>query len=270
MTRFQDKIALVTGAAQGIGRAIALKLAQEGAHVVVNDFKEMAVADSVAAEIRSLGRNAVTHQADVSDRDAVRAMFDAAVDQFGRLDIVVSNAATSVRQPVIEADWAGVQRTIEVVQFGAYNVCQMAAQQMVQQELNQKDGSGRSRGKIALIGSIMGEFSAPTSAPYSMSKAALMTFTKTLAAELTEHRINVNIVNPGWIDTPGERNFSTEEDIAAAGPAMPWGRLGLPEDIANAVAFLCSDEADYITGSTLRVDGGYMASMKLPLPVGSL
>jgi len=171
---------------------------------------------------------------------------------------------------VIEADWAGVQRTIEVVQFGAYNVCQMAAQQMVQQELNQKDGSGRSRGKIALIGSIMGEFSAPTSAPYSMSKAALMTFTKTLAAELTEHRINVNIVNPGWIDTPGERNFSTEEDIAAAGPAMPWGRLGLPEDIANAVAFLCSDEADYITGSTLRVDGGYMASMKLPLPVGSL
>jgi len=265
MNRFQDKVALVTGAARGIGKATVLKLAAEGAHVIVNDFGEMAGANQVVSEIEALGRVALAVQADVSDRAATRAMFNAAVDQFGRLDIVVSNAAISVRQPVIEAEWAGVQRTIEVVQHGAYNVCQMAAQQMVQQKI-----IDRSRGKIALIGSIMGEFSAPASAPYSMSKAALMTFTKTLAAELTEQRINVNIVNPGWIDTPGERNFSTEEEIVAAGPTMPWGRLGLPADIANAVAFLCSDDADYITGSTLRVDGGYMASMKLALPMDSL
>lgn len=270
MTRFQNKIALVTGAARGIGRAIALKLAAEGAHIIANDIEEMAVTDSVVAEIRNLGREAFPFQADVTDRAAVRAMFDAAVDQFGRLDIVVSNAAISVRQPVIEADWAGVQRTIEVVQFGTYNVCQLAAQQMVQQELAQQNSASRNRGKIAIIGSIMGEFSAPTSSAYNMSKAALINFTRTLANEMTEHRINVNIVNPGWIDTPGERNFSTEAEIIAAGPAMPWGRLGLSEDIANAVAFLCSDEADYVTGSTLRVDGGYMASLKLPLPVGSL
>lgn len=263
MNRFENKVALVTGAARGIGRGIALKLASEGAKVVVNDLNNMDQAEAVVAEIEAMGSQAIAVQADVSDRQSVADMYSAATAHFGRIDIVVPNAAVSIRQPVIEADWANVQRMIEVIQFGVFHVSQMAAQQMLKQEM-----TGRSRGKIAIIGSIMGEFSAPTSAPYNMSKAAINNFTKTLAAELSSERINVNIVNPGWIDTPGERGFATEEEIAAAGPVMPWGRLGLPEDIANAIAFLCSDEADYITGAALRVDGGYMANLSLPLPLG--
>lgn len=275
MKRFENRVALVTGAARGIGRGIALKLASEGANVVVNDFGNMDAAQAVVTEIQGLGSQAIAISADVSDRDAVAELFKAAIPHFGRLDIVVPNAAVSIRQLVVEADWANVQRMIEVIQFGVFHVCQMAAQQMIKQEMIQQEMpkqaiSERSRGKIAIIGSILGEFSAPTSAPYNMSKAAINNFAKTLAAELSAQRINVNIVNPGWIDTPGERVFSTEEEIAAAGPAMPWGRLGQPEDIANAIAFLCSDEADYITGAALRVDGGYMANLSLSLPVGSL
>lgn len=265
MNRFTGKTALVTGAARGIGRGIALKLASEGANIIVNDLANMDEAKAIASNIESYGSKGIAIEADVSNRSAVQEMFRAAIDHFGSIDIVVPNAAISLRQPVVEADWPNVQRTIEVIQFGVYHVCQLAAQQMVQQEL-----AGRCRGKIAIIGSIMGEFSAPTSAPYNMSKAAINNFAMTLAAELASERINVNVVNPGWIDTPGERAFCTEDEIAAAGPAMPWGRLGIAEDIANAVAFLCSDEADYITGAALRVDGGYMASLKLPLPVGSL
>ena len=97
-----------------------------------------------------------------------------------------------------------------------------------------------------------------------MEKAAINHLARTLANELTPHRINVNVINPGWIDTPGERNFSTEEELQEGGKHIPWGRLGTPEDIAAAAAFLCSDEADYITGSTLRVDGGFVLGMTLP------
>ena len=258
MNRFQDKVALITGAARGIGRGIALQLAREGADIVINDLANMALAEETANEIRALGRQALTWQADVADRAAVSAMMDGVNERFGRLDIAVANAATSVREPTVEADWDNVRRTFEVVQFGTYNLCQMAAQQMIQQPL-----VGTSRGKIVIIASIMGEMSIPNSAPYAMAKAANMSFAQTLAAELTGARINVNVINPGWIDTPGERSFVTDEEIAALGPHMPWGRLGQPEDIAKAAAFLASDDADYITGSTLRVDGGYMARLSL-------
>ncbi len=258
MNRFKDKVALITGAARGIGRGIALHLAAEGANVVINDFANMDLAAATADEIRAMGREAITWQTDVADREAVAAMMAGVVEQFGRLDVAVANAAISIREATVDADWANVRRTIEVVQFGAYHLCQMAARQMIQQPLR-----GTSRGKIVLIASIMGEMSIPTSAPYAMAKAANMSFGRTLAAELTDARINVNVVNPGWIDTPGERAYASDEAIAAAEPRMPWGRLGQPEDIAKAVAFLASDDADYITGATLRVDGGYMAHLTL-------
>ena len=129
----------------------------------------------------------------------------------------------------------------------------------------QQEQCYRSQGKIVIIGSVMQEFAVPTSAPYNMAKAAVNHFARTLAAELTPHRINVNTVNPGWIDTPGERAFATDAEISDADPRMPWGRLGQPEDIANAVAFFASDEADYVTGADLRVDGGYMVNLKFVL-----
>ena len=259
MGRFEGKIALVTGASRGIGRGIALQLATEGADVVVNYRTHPDEAQEVADAITDMGRRALVWQADVADRAAMEAMFAGAVEHFGRLDIAVANAASSVRQPVIEADWATIQRTIEVSQFGVFHACQLAAQQMVAQEPN-----GRSRGKIVVISSVHAELPVPLSAAYNMAKAAINHLTATLAAELTSYHINVNVINPGWIDTPGERKYFSEEQIQAGAQRMPWGRLGTSEDIAHAVAFLASDEADYITGSTLRVDGGYVLGLRIP------
>ena len=257
MQRFEGKVALVTGAARGIGRGVALCLAEEGADIIVNDLPpaEGLGARGTVAEIEALGRRALAYDADISDREQVAGLFAAGLAQFGRIDIVVANAAFSIRQPVIEAQWEHVLRTLEVTQFGVYHTCQAAAQQMVRQ------GGG---GKIVIIGSILGEIPFPSSAAYNMAKAAINHLARTLAAELTAHRINVNVVNPGYIDTPGERKFATEEQIAQAARNLPWGRLGTPRDIGRAVAFLASDDADYITGTALVVDGGYKLAMRLP------
>jgi len=253
--RFEGKVALITGAARGIGRGVALCLAEEGASLIVND---LAPTDGLGArgtvqEVEALGRPALAYDADISDRDQVAALFAAGVAHFGRIDVVVANAAFSIREPVIEARWEHVLRTLEVTQFGVFHTCQAAAQQMVRQ----------GGGKIVIIGSILGEIPFLNSAAYNMAKAAVNHLGRTLAAELAAHRINVNVVNPGYIDTPGERKFATEEQIALAARSLPWGRLGTPRDIGRAVAYLASDDADYITGSALVVDGGYKLAMRL-------
>ncbi len=259
MRRFDGKVALVTGAARGIGKGIALTLAQEGADIILNDLTRHADAEATAAEITALGRRAEIFPADVADRGAMEAMFAAAVAAFGRLDVAVANAGMSIREPVLEAEWEHVRKVIEVVQFGVFHTCQLAVQQMVRQPLN-----GRARGKIVIIGSLHRELPIPESAAYNMAKAAVNHLNGTLAAEMAEQRINVNIINPGWIDTPGERKFATEQEMIEAGERIPWGRLGLPEDIGKAVAFLASDDADYITGSELTIDGGYRSGLRLP------
>ena len=246
-SRLTGKVALITGASRGIGRAIAVRLAAEGADVVVNYRSHGDEAQEVADEIRRWGRRALVWQADVADRDAMSRMFAAAIEQLGGIDIAVANAYFSSRAPVIEAQWENVLRTLEVTQFGAFHTCQMAAQQMVRQ------GRG---GKIVIISSIHEEIAHGSSAPYNMAKAAINHLGRTMAIELAGHHINVNMVNPGWIDTPGERAFATEEELEEGGKSIPWGRLGRPDDIAAAVSFLVSDEADYITGATLRIDGG--------------
>ena len=247
MARFDGKVALVTGAARGIGRGIALRLAAEGADVVVNDHANIDEARAVADQIAALGRRALAYQADVSDRPAVKAMVARAVEQLGRIDIAVANAGVSIREPVIDAKWEHVLRTLEVTQFGVFHTCQLAARQIVRQ------GAG---GKIVIISSLHAELGIPNSAAYNMAKAAVNHLCRTMAAELAAHRINVNAIDPGWIDTPGERRFASEEQLQAGARRIPWGRLGTPDDIAAAATFLASDEADYITGVVLEVSGG--------------
>ena len=259
MSRFAGKVALVTGASRGIGRGIALCLAEEGADLVVNYRSHREEADEVAAVITGMGRRALIWQADVADRAAMEKMFAAAVAHFGHIDVVVANAAYSVREPVLVASWEGVQRTWEVSQAGVFHTCQFAAQQMVRQV-----EAGRPGGKIVIISSLHEEVAFPGCAAYNMAKAAINHLGRTLAIELAPYRINVNIINPGWIDTPGERRFNTEERLQEGGRRIPWGRLGTPQDIGKAVAFLASDDADYITGSVLRIDGGYILGMELP------
>lgn len=258
MNRFEGKVALITGAARGIGRGIALQLAREGADIVLNDLTHSDAARSTAAEIETLGRSVLVAPADVSNREAVVALLAEAGARFGHIDIVVANAGFSIREPVLDAQWEHVQQIIAVCQLGVFHTTQLAAQQMVKQA-----EAGRPGGKILIISSIMGELSIAQSAAYNMAKAAVMNLGRTLANELADQRINVNVINPGWIDTPGERRYSSEDEIAAGGARMPWGRLGTPEDIGKAAAFLVSEDADYITGATLRVDGGYMTRVGL-------
>lgn len=259
MHRFDGRVALITGASRGIGRGIALTLAEEGADIIVHYRTHPEEAQEVADAVAAFGQRALLWQADVADRDAVEEMVAGAAAHFGRIDVAVANAAVSVRQPVVEAEWAGVERTIAVSQFGVFHTCQFAAQQMIKQEQR-----GRSAGKIVIISSVHAELAVPTSAAYNMSKAAINHLGATMATELTANHINVNIINPGWIDTPGERVHATEEEIRAGAARMPWKRLGTPEDIGHAAAFLASDTADYITGATLRVDGGYVLGLRIP------
>lgn len=258
MQRLKDKVALITGAARGIGRGIALCMAEEGADVALNDLppETPGCVDvrSTAAEVEALGRRALALYGDVADRNAVERMVAAAVEHFGRIDIVVANAALSIRELVVEAQWEHVLRTVEVTQFGVFHTCQAAARHMVA-----RGGPG----KIIIIGSILSHIPLPTSAAYNMAKAAVNQFAPTLAAELAPYRINVNVINPGHIDTPGERKFATEEELQRAAHHIPWRRLGTPRDIGRAAVFLASDDADYITGSAICVDGGYRVGMRL-------
>jgi glucose 1-dehydrogenase len=227
--------------------------------VVINYRSHADEAQQVAQAIADLGQRALTWQADVADRPAMAEMFAAAVETFGQIDVAVANAAFSIREPVIEAQWENVERVLAVSQFGVFHCCQMAAQQMVRQV-----HSGHPGGKIVIISSVMEEICRPRSAAYNMAKGAINRLGQTLAAELAAYQINVNVINPGWIDTPGERRFATQDEIRESGPRIPWGRIGTPNDIAHAVAFLASPEADYVTGATLRVDGGYVLGLEFP------
>lgn len=248
--RFQGQVAIVTGAARGIGRGIALRLAREGASVVVNDLPGAAEAEETAAEITALGggRRGIAIAADVADHGAMERLFDAAWEEFGRLDVAVANAAASLRKPVVDCTEAEVRRVIDVTQLGTFHTCQLAARRMLAQ------GRG---GRIVVIGSVHSQRPIPNAAAYNMSKAAIAHLAATMAAELAGDRIAVNVIDPGWVDTPGERRFFTEAQIKADGPRLPWGRIGTPDDIAAAAAFLASAEADYVTGAVLRVDGGF-------------
>lgn len=243
----QGKVALVTGASKGIGRAIAVDLARQGANVAVNYHSSDAQAEETAAEIREVGGQALLLKGDVSDQAFVEEMVARTVQEFGRLDRFVSNAVYSDRELMVDANMDGFRRTVDVSMWGAFHGVRAAAQQMIRQ------GDG---GAIAVISSPHAVIAIPTAMAYNMSKAAIDHMARTAAIELAPHRIRVNIVHPGWIDTPGERKFFTEEQIAAGAQGLPWGRMGRPEEIAKAVSFLLGDDGEYMTGSTLTIDGG--------------
>jgi len=167
MSKLNDKVALVTGSSRGIGRGIALSLAEEGAHVLVNYRSRQKEAKEVALAIENMGRKALVYQADVADRQAMAEMFAAAVDFFGNIDIVVANAGMNIPGRVIDISWEDALRVFEVSQFGVFHTCQLAARQMVKQ-----NNQGREGGKIIIISSIHEQMAVPASAAYNMTKAA--------------------------------------------------------------------------------------------------
>jgi glucose 1-dehydrogenase len=241
------QVAFVTGASRGIGRGVVLALAGAGADVAVNYRSHAEEAEEVAADARRCGVRAVVLQGDVADQEAIERMIADTAAQLGRLNIAVANAAFSDRQLFHEADMDGFRRTVDVTMWGAFYTVRAAAQRMIAQ------GHG---GSIVVVSSPHAYLAVPRSMAYNMSKAAIDHMARTAAIELAEHRIRVNIVHPGWIDTPGERKYATEEQLAQAGGKLPWQRLGRPDEIGRGVVFLCDPKSDYITGSALRIDGG--------------
>ena len=239
--------ALITGASRGIGRGVAIELAKQGANVAINFRSHPEEAADVAREVESLGRKALLLQADIVQQPAVEEMVAKTAAEFGSLDLFVSNAAYSDRDLMVNADMDGFRRTIDVSMWGAFYGVRASAQQMI------KQGNG---GSIVVVSSPHAVLAIPTSMAYNMSKAAIDHMARTAAIELATHRIRVNVMHPGWIDTPGERKFFTEEQIEAGGKKLPWGRLGHPEEIGKGVAHLLSDDADYMTGGTMTIDGG--------------
>ena len=238
---------LITGASRGIGRGCALELAAEGANVAINYRSHEQEAQDVAAAVESAGGQALLLQADVSDQTAVEDMVHKTVDAFGRLDMFVSNAAYSDRELMVDAEMDGFRRTIDVSMWGAFYGVRAAAQQMIRQQ---------APGAIAIVSSPHAVMAIPTSMAYNMAKAAIDHMGRTAAIELARHRIRVNMIHPGWIDTPGERKFFTEAQIEEGAAKLPYGRMGRIDEIGKAVAYVLSEDADYMTGGTLTIDGG--------------
>jgi glucose 1-dehydrogenase len=245
--KLAGKVALVTGASAGIGKASALALAKEGADVAINYLTMPEGAEEVAGQIRALGRKALLCRVDVSDQPAVEDMVRRVVAELGRLDIFVSVAVYSDRELFYKADMAGFRRTIDVSMWGAYYGLRASVNQML------KQGGG---GSVVVVSSPHAHLAIPSCMAYNMAKAAIDQMARTAAVELFEHRIRVNIVYPGWTDTPGERKFFTEDVLARAAKQLPWGRMAKPEEIARGVVFLADPDSDYVNGSTLSIDGG--------------
>lgn len=252
MGKLDGKVALVSGASRGIGRGCAIAMAEEGADVVVNYLAHREDADETVRRVEALGRRAIAFRADVSDRAQVDAMVAAALERLGRVDAVVANAYRSVREPFLDVTPEGLAATLSVTLFGAFHVCQAGARAMVERGIE---------GSVTIVGSIHGEVAFGGATSYNLAKFALTGMALTAANELARHRIRVNVINPGWIDTPGERTFATEEELRAAAEALPWRRLGRPSEIGRVAAFLASDDASFVSGSVLRADGAQVAAI---------
>ncbi len=243
---FKGKTALVTGSARGIGRTIAEKLAARGAKVVISDVL-IEAAEETAGQLRQQGFEAAAYKADVSNAEEVKALIDAVVAKFGSLDILVNNAGVTrdtLLMRMSEKDWDLV---LDINLKGAFLMTQAAARIMMKQRY----------GRIVNITSVVGIMGNAGQANYSASKAGLIGLTKSSAKELAGRNITVNAVAPGFIDTDMTRKLPPEV-IENFINATPLKRFGAPEDVAEAVAFLASDSASYITGQVLGVNGGML------------
>ena len=244
--RLQDKIAIVTGGARGIGFAVAQAFAREGAAVVIADVNADGAQSSVDRLIAT-GARAKAVAVDVADPASVQAMIAATLSAFGRIDILMNNAGVGGNTPFLETKLEDWNRIVSINLTGAFLVAQAAAREMV------KAGGG----KIVNVASLSGQRGANGRAAYGSAKAGLELLTKVMAVELAQYNINVNNVAPGAIETEMAKFAHDAATRAAYNYLIPMTRYGTPEEIADAVVFLCSDEARYIHGHTLNVDGGF-------------
>ena len=249
--RLQGKVALVTGSGQGIGRAIAVRLAQEGARVVVEDRSDSDAAEETLAQVRQAGSDGSVVAGDVADAQADRRVIEQAVAAMGRLDVLVNNAGIERRAEFLDVTEADFDAVLGVNLRGAF----FATQAFAQHVRSRGDGGGA----VINISSVHEELPFPHFASYAASKGGLKMLMRNLSIELAPLGIRVNNVAPGAVSTPINASLlANHAELDALLANIPLRRLGTPEDVANAAAFLASDEAAYVTGTTLVVDGGLL------------
>jgi len=248
--RLENKVAIVTGSSQGIGRAIALAFAREGAAVTVDYRSHAEEAEEVVGLIEGSGGRALAVKADVSVPADVEGLVGGAVEEFGRLDVMVNNAGVEQKMPFIETPLEVWNRIMAVNLTGAWLGCQEAARRMVE---------GGEGGRIINVSSVHEDKPMPTNSPYCAAKGGLRMLMRTIAVELAPHGITVNNIAPGAIETPINENLADNPDqMKELLSEIPLGRIGQPEEVAELAAYLASDGASYVTGSTFVIDGGMM------------
>jgi len=240
------KVALVTGASRGIGRAIALRLAQDGAAVVVNYVGQKAQAEQVVADIQKAGGKALAVQADVSQVKAIEKLFDATIQHFGKLDILVNNAGIILHKPLADTTEEEFDRIMGINAKGTFFACQQAARRMAE------------GGRIVNFSSTLTTLMMPNFSAYVASKGAIEQITHVLAKEMGPRKITVNCISPGTTDTELLGRGRTEEQNQTYARMTALGRLGKPEDIADVLAMLVGDDGHWITGQSIRVNGGIL------------
>jgi NAD(P)-dependent dehydrogenase (short-subunit alcohol dehydrogenase family) len=247
--RLRDRVVLVTGAGRGIGRGLALALGEEGADVALTYHQSARGAEEVTAALRGMGRRALAIPANLAHAVDARRCVTATVAAFGRLDVLVYNAGITDPRPFLEITEAQYDATLNTNLKGAFFCAQEAARTMIRQGI---------AGRIIVISSLHAVLSFPAHAHYAASKAGLDQFARTIANELGPYGIRVNAVQPGMIEVEKYPDVIAGYEPAAWGPTVPLGRVGHPSDVAAAVLFLASSDADYVTGAVIRVDGGIM------------
>ena len=247
--KLDDQVAIVTGSAQGIGRAIALGLAREGADVVIADIQLDKAVETVE-EIERMGRKSIAVKTDVSRLTDLSAMVETTLDAFGRVDILVNNAGIALPTPFFETT-EGAWDKIMAINLKAVFFCSQYVARIMAEKRS---------GKIVNLASTSSFVAGRQEVPYAISKAGVRMLTAAAAAELAPYHVNVNAIAPGLIKTPlTEKHFPSPEALEERVKAKtPMGRAGRPEDLVGAVVFLCSADADYVTGHTLAVDGGWL------------
>lgn len=248
--KLENKVAIVTGASSGIGQAIAIGMAREGASIVVDYVGSPDGANQTVQQIESAGGQALAVLADVSQPDQVATLLQQTVAKFGKLDICINNAGIEYKHPITEFPLDQWNKIIAVNLTGPFLCAQAAAKQMISQ-----GGTGR----IINISSVHQDLPMPGNAPYCASKGGLRMLMRTIAVELAPHGITVNNIGPGAIYTPIDADVQANPEMEKALMAeIPVGRWGKPEEVANLAIFLASDDASYITGSTYYIDGGML------------